>query len=48
MVMNRETKTVREYVDDLLLQMDMIYNYIINDVQYDDDDERWGKAQIYF
>ena len=44
----REEATVREYVDELIQQMDMIYHYVINDIKYDEDDEQWLRAKDLF
>eukprot|EP00485_Elphidium_margaritaceum_P008249 CAMPEP_0202688380 /NCGR_PEP_ID=MMETSP1385-20130828/3905_1 /ASSEMBLY_ACC=CAM_ASM_000861 /TAXON_ID=933848 /ORGANISM="Elphidium margaritaceum" /LENGTH=1949 /DNA_ID=CAMNT_0049343345 /DNA_START=200 /DNA_END=6049 /DNA_ORIENTATION=+ len=50
----RESRTVREYVDELVAQMDMVYQHVINGAEYtqsDSDDEeyqRWLRAVDLF
>eukprot|EP00484_Ammonia_sp_Unknown_P020063 CAMPEP_0197030868 /NCGR_PEP_ID=MMETSP1384-20130603/10007_1 /TAXON_ID=29189 /ORGANISM="Ammonia sp." /LENGTH=1847 /DNA_ID=CAMNT_0042460297 /DNA_START=328 /DNA_END=5871 /DNA_ORIENTATION=- len=50
----RESQTVRDYVDELILQMDMVYNHVINGYEYsaeqdgDEDYQRWLKASDLF
>jgi len=44
----RESRTVREYVDELVTQMDMVYFHVIDGVEYDDTDEQWMKAKDLF
>ncbi len=40
---------LNEYVDELIYQMNMIYNYLINDIDYtQSDSERWEKAKDLF
>ena len=40
--------TINDIVNRLINQMDMIYNYINNDIQYDEDDEEWIASQRLF
>ena len=46
----RESQSVKAYVDALISQMDMVYNYVMNDVQYDgtEDDAEWQRAKDLF
>ena len=51
----REERTVREYVNELVMQMDMVYDHVIHGVEYDDDDDlddesqnRWIAARDLF
>ena len=47
----REIQTVREYVDELIEQMDMIYNHVINGYEYNENDidyDRWLTASDLF
>ena len=49
----RESQTVREYVDELIHQMDMVYNHVINGYEYNEDNDgdeydRWLKASDLF
>lgn len=47
----RESGTVRDYVDELILQMDMVYHHVIDGVNYENDAdqaERWQKVSDLF
>eukprot|EP00486_Rosalina_sp_Unknown_P001205 CAMPEP_0201565262 /NCGR_PEP_ID=MMETSP0190_2-20130828/4248_1 /ASSEMBLY_ACC=CAM_ASM_000263 /TAXON_ID=37353 /ORGANISM="Rosalina sp." /LENGTH=712 /DNA_ID=CAMNT_0047982553 /DNA_START=729 /DNA_END=2869 /DNA_ORIENTATION=- len=45
---NRQTMTVNDIIDRLINQMDMVYNYVNNDIVYDEDDIEWIAAQKIF
>jgi len=45
---NREPRTVRHYVDELIAQMDLIFDHVIHDVQYSSDDAQWNAAADLF
>lgn len=42
---NRNTTTISALIDRLISQMDMMYFYFIDNVQYDDNDEEWIAAK---
>ena len=49
----REPRSVRDYVDELVLQMDMVYDHVIHGIEYEEDlDEeqrtRWSAARDLF
>eukprot|EP01084_Bolivina_argentea_P298668 514715_1 len=44
----REARTVREYVDELIDEMDMVYAHVIDGVEYDAEDTQWLRAMDLF
>merc|ERR1719295_209743 len=47
MFYGRESATVRDYVDELILQMDMVYHHVIDGVDYENDPD-WERASDLF
>eukprot|EP00486_Rosalina_sp_Unknown_P011600 CAMPEP_0201592860 /NCGR_PEP_ID=MMETSP0190_2-20130828/190632_1 /ASSEMBLY_ACC=CAM_ASM_000263 /TAXON_ID=37353 /ORGANISM="Rosalina sp." /LENGTH=876 /DNA_ID=CAMNT_0048051805 /DNA_START=469 /DNA_END=3099 /DNA_ORIENTATION=- len=45
---DREPILVTDLADRLVTQMDMIYNHVINGVEYDDDEEEWAETKALF
>ena len=45
---NRDTMTVNDLIERLVNQMDMIYHYVNDGVEYDEDDPEWIATQKLF